>query len=556
MIRPLRTCIFVMLTWIFTTHCARVSSASGGKKDTIPPVLVIATPTNETLNFHHHKIRFKFNEYVKLNKVYNQLVISPPLKYRPEIIPLGLPSKKITIKIKDTLIPNKTYVFDFGKSVVDNNEGNPLIPFRYVFSTGNTIDSLEVEGTVVYAKSRKEAKNITVALYRADSTYHDSLVYKGRPLYIGNTLDSIAFKMTHLSKGTYHLVAIEDKNNDYKFQSKRESIGFLQSPITIPSDSTTYKLRLFRETPVFKVIRPIEQQKGKIFIGYHGNWGDTKIDFKKKIPKDFKYFMAPMKDKDTLILWHNAATKDSLFVHIKGKSVDSIYRVKLRKSKQDTLRVNAGISGTLHINDRFFLQATHPISKIDTSRIHIFDKDTTLVQFNYKVNPTKDKLFLDFKTSPKNKYYIQALPKSIIDFYGQTNDTIIHELRTMEKDFYAILDLQFSHIPSSEMIFWASLLDNSANIIARKELNSDYTVRFDHVIPGTYYVQLLLDANKNGMWDTGNFKKKIPPEEIINFGKPLKVRSNWELVEKLDVKAPIFIPKKGKEAKLERAFDF
>ena len=63
------------------------------------------------------------------------------MKQEPLILPTTA-SKFITIKINDTLQPNTTYSFNFGQSIADNNEGNPFNQFKYVFSTGDHIDSL------------------------------------------------------------------------------------------------------------------------------------------------------------------------------------------------------------------------------------------------------------------------------------------------------------------------------------------------------------------------------------------------------------------------------
>lgn len=548
--------LFTVCFLMVFSNCARVSSPSGGAKDTLPPIVIKTKPTYETKNFNAKRIQFKFNEYIKLNNIYKKIVVSPPLKYRLEIKPLGTPTKKITLKIKDTLRKNTTYVFNFGNSIVDNNESNPLKNFKYVFSTGNVIDSLKLIGSVAYAASRSMAKNITVALYHADSTYTDSIIYKAKPVYIGNSMDTVTFQLTHLRAGKYYMVALADSNGDYQYQPKKERIGFHKKPIQIPND-TVYKIKLFKEIPPFKVVRPIEQMKGKIFIGYKGNWSGTQIKITPPKPKKFKHFFEYSKKHDTIVLWHNAPAKDSLFVHIRGKKVDSIYRVKLRLSKQDTvLKIKSNISGVLHPRDTFTFVANHPITVIDTSKIHIFDKDTVLVPFKYDITPQKKEIKFQFKTQAKSKYYIQAMPKGFIDFYGFENDTIMQEVSTKDSEDYAILNLQFKNINTKAAI-WATLTDQAGKkIFARKMLQKDRSVLFENLLPQTYYVELLIDENNNGKWDTGDFLKKIQAEEIIYFQKPLKLRPNWELTEIMDAKNTVYKEIKGKKGDMEREFDF
>ena len=128
-------------------HCAKKGRPSGGPKDEDAPLFVVANPAHESTNFDKDEIRIYFNEFIKLRDLNKQLIVSPPLNPKnPSLItPQGSPSEYITIKILDTLKKNTTYIFDFGNSVEDNNESNQLERFKYVFSTGNYIDSLDFE---------------------------------------------------------------------------------------------------------------------------------------------------------------------------------------------------------------------------------------------------------------------------------------------------------------------------------------------------------------------------------------------------------------------------
>ena len=133
--------ISILLLIIIMASCAKRGSITGGLKDTIAPSLKMSFPKNFSSNFKEKQIKLEFDEIVILKTLSKQLVISPPMKYEPLIIPTTA-SKYITIKIKDTLKPNTTYSFNFGQSITDNNEGNPLNQFKYVFSTGSYIYSL------------------------------------------------------------------------------------------------------------------------------------------------------------------------------------------------------------------------------------------------------------------------------------------------------------------------------------------------------------------------------------------------------------------------------
>src|SRR5690606_23040147 len=113
--------------------CAKKGTPTGGERDTIPPTIVRSNPENYSINFTGDEIEIRFDEYIKLKDIGNELIISPPMEYTPIITPLST-SKTLKIKILDTLKPNTTYSFNFGNSIVDNNEENKYEYFKYVFS--------------------------------------------------------------------------------------------------------------------------------------------------------------------------------------------------------------------------------------------------------------------------------------------------------------------------------------------------------------------------------------------------------------------------------------
>ena len=152
--------------------CARRGRPEGGPKDEDAPILVNAKPLQFTTNFTAKEIKIYFDEYIKLKDLQKQLIISPPLKYQPIIKPLGTPSKYISIKILDTLKENTTYTINFGQSVVDNTEENVLNNFKYVFSTGDIIDSLSVSGVIKDSFEKEADKNVTIMLYEINDTFY------------------------------------------------------------------------------------------------------------------------------------------------------------------------------------------------------------------------------------------------------------------------------------------------------------------------------------------------------------------------------------------------
>ena len=179
-----------IIALIIAFSCAKRGSITGGLKDTLAPIMTQSLPKNLSTNFNGKVIKLKFDEYVKLKDVSKQLIVSPPMKNQLEISPQTA-TKEITIKIKDTLQPNTTYSFNFGNSIQDNNENNPLKQFKYIFSTGKYMDSLVLNAKTKDAINKKVDNFVSIMLYEVTDKYTDSIVFKEVPRYITNTLDSL-----------------------------------------------------------------------------------------------------------------------------------------------------------------------------------------------------------------------------------------------------------------------------------------------------------------------------------------------------------------------------
>ena len=187
----MRNLIYTVLSIVVISGCAKRGSPTGGPVDSIPPVLVNASPKINSINFDSEEIKLTFDEFVKLDKVADQLIISPPLeKTSYEVKPLSGVTKKVFLKFLDSLESETTYTINFGNSIKDNNEGNPLTFFNYTFSTGDEIDSLYIRGNISDAYNLETDDYVSIHLYRIDSIFNDSIIFNNRPTYISNSLES------------------------------------------------------------------------------------------------------------------------------------------------------------------------------------------------------------------------------------------------------------------------------------------------------------------------------------------------------------------------------
>jgi hypothetical protein len=231
--------LFFTITSIVGSSCAQIGMPTGGKKDTIPPVLVTASPKLKTVNFNDNKITLTFNEYIEVKDAQINVLVSPFPKKTPEV---SYKLKTVTLKLKDTLQPNTTYSINFGKAIIDLNEGNPLGNFTYVFSTGSTIDSLTLSGKVTLAESGKIDSTMLVLLYRNAT---DSTVQKNKPNYIAKLDGQGNFTFYNLPKDNFKIYALKDGDGGKTYNSKTELFAFLNSDISTTNQNDSIILNAF-----------------------------------------------------------------------------------------------------------------------------------------------------------------------------------------------------------------------------------------------------------------------------------------------------------------------
>ena len=198
---------------MFSTRCAQITPLTGGKKDATPPKALTYYPKNASLNFNSKVIEIQFNEYISLKDIVNQFIITPQTKEIPDIQAFG---KKLKIVFNETLLPNTTYKLAFGNAISDLNESNTIQNFEYIFSTGETIDSLKLSGKVISALDMQPVSKILIGLYERDA--EDSIVYKQKPLYISKTNEAGEFKFNYLPNTFFKIVS-----SSIKFSSRKNS---------------------------------------------------------------------------------------------------------------------------------------------------------------------------------------------------------------------------------------------------------------------------------------------------------------------------------------------
>ncbi|UUF15208.1 MULTISPECIES: Ig-like domain-containing protein [Flavobacterium] len=543
--------------------CAKRGSITGGLKDTLAPVLVSSVPKNFSTDFKGNEITLVFDEYVKLKNLNKQLVISPPMKNEPLIYPTGV-SKFLNIKIKDTLQPNTTYSFNFGQSITDNNEGNAINQFKYVFSTGPYIDSLKLRGSIKDSYEKKVDNFVSVMLYEANDKYKDSVIYKDFPRYVTNTLDSLrTFEFENLKAGKYLLVALKDKSSNNKYNPKDDKIGFIKHFITVPND-TVFDLELFKETLPLKAVKPIQASGNRLLLPYEGKQ-NFKINKPTIVLKNndqvLETIVTQFPKKDSLQVWYKPLKADSLSLEVSRDTYKKRFTFRVKDQKKDTMNIKAVQNGIINFRERFTLETETPLVKFDKSKIKLVNKDSTAVDFTTEYDEFNQKLYVDFKKEPQEKYNFTFFPGALTDFYEKTNDTLSYKLSTKEAADYGNLVLNLKNVKRFPII--VEITNKKGDEVLASEYSEGNTkIEFNLLVPTQFTVRIIYDDNKNKMYDAGSFLDKRYAEEVFYYQQEVDVRSNWDVDQSVDLSIP-YSPeiekkedekKRKKEEKQRKAF--
>lgn len=219
-------CLVIM---IMANSCANMIPPSGGPRDSLPPRLVIANPKDSATNVKTKNILLTFDEFVSLQNTEN-IIYAPVPKNLPQV---DYKLRNVTVRFKDSLEENTTYSIDFGNSIIDVNESNVAKNFRYVFSTGPTIDFRTYEGKVLVAETGKVDSTLIVVLHKNTS---DSAIKKLSPRFFTRIDGKGAFKFNNLPSGTFAAYIVNGKSYNKTFDSS-SLFAFRDSLVQIGSNS-------------------------------------------------------------------------------------------------------------------------------------------------------------------------------------------------------------------------------------------------------------------------------------------------------------------------------
>ncbi|MCH5327581.1 MAG: Ig-like domain-containing protein [Coprobacter sp.] len=573
------------------SSCANMARPGGGPKDETPPVFVKSDPLPNQVNVSKNKIEIEFDEIVLVEKVSEKVIISPPQKEMPLIRTSG---RKVTVELKDTLLPNTTYTIDFSDAIVDNNERNVLENFAFSFSTGPVIDTLQISGILLNAENLEPVTGMLVGIHaNLEDTAFTRLPFDRIALSDARG----AFSIRNITPGTYRLYALKDLNRDYRFDNATEDIAFLDSTVT-PSVETFLRadtlwtdtvtidtivvtqvaeyapkdilLKVFNENFKSHYLEKNERPSPRKFSLYFSAANDTLPEMKplnfehddwayieKNVTNDTIHYW--IKDSlvyqmDTLVFESRYMRTDSLMeLSMFTDTLKMIFRPKRtvsrereRKKKEEGeeaaapvvefLKMSPTIPSSLNVYDFLRFEYAEPVDSFDNSAVHLEIKNDTLwnpvTDFTFGQDSLKMRMFaLHHKWKPGEMYRVSIDSLAAVSIYGAPTDKFSQSFKVRTLEEYSNLYLATQGIKDSAYV----VLLNSNDVPVRSVPVVNGGAEFLYLDPGVYYARLFVDRNGNGKYDTGNYAEKRQPEDVYYYPKSLELKANWDVEQDWDV---------------------
>ena len=514
--------------------CAQIVAPTGGKKDTLAPIIVKMIPANQSRNFNGKQIDILFDEYVSVDNIQQQLSITPNLEgtYETKILPKGA-----RLIFDKPFKENTTYSLNFRNTFKDMNERNIAKNIKLVFSTGKIIDSIKVSGKVNNPLTNKPMMDVSVGLY----VYSDTLNPKKiKPYYFMKTDSSGIFTIENVAAGKYRIYAVTDVNNNLLYEEAKENLGLIRDTITLKSNLENLEINVAKMEKVPNKVLKVRTTSNYAYVDYSRVIKKVKLNFVDK--KDSMVYQQ-VEAKSIRIFNTNQVYTDTIKVKISvTDSLDRVFthdqkiKFKEKPKKNDgvkeefSMKTKPSNGEDIDLNEiGYTFIFTKPIKNYDLNKIE-FMNDTLvrvpIMEKDVKWNLEKTEMKININGKKAKDFVRLKMAKGTfisVENDSTSNFVSTHPIRDSEN--YGTISGEIKN--PRKKGFFVELLDEQYQVIQKVDNVLKYEFAF--VKAGIYYVRLTVDENQNGRWDSGDLEKNQIPE-IIKFSlDKIKLKQNFEL---------------------------
>lgn len=535
-----RTVIVVMMALLVAAiaGCAKQGYPSGGPKDEAAPKVLSAKPQNEVRGFDKRQFTLTFDEYVVMKDPDNNVLISPPMRQKPEYVAKG---KRLTVKLNDTLQPDATYLFQFKGAIVDYTEGNVLPSFEYVFSTGSRLDTMMLAGRVLGARDGKPWKEqVTVMAYKVGSgetgEEADTIATTQQPDYITRCDKDGVFAFHYIPAGSYRLVALEDKNRDLRL-GRGEAAAWEPTVVQASDSIDSGSVTLLRISPpdrrVQRVLKAEFSAPGRATIA-------TLLPMQQpQLAGDSLEWRLNAR-RDTMSVWFFNAKCDSALLVLSDTALQDTLKMRYRapkmrrrrgqsQQKQSEPMVKALCSGSSAFYDDLRLGFNTPVvAMADGAQVEVMRmKDSSVAQYALTLDSNGLGARIEATLKSGEEYSVKLRDSLFTDIFGSRSDSLEFKMTPMD---YGTITMNLTNHTGSPVVI--EVLDSRDTVVAQLCVKGTDNVSISHLKAGTYSLRAVLDDDGNGEWTAGDYLLDRQPEYVIYYNKTLQVREKWEIEER------------------------
>nr|WP_295935045.1 Ig-like domain-containing domain [uncultured Dyadobacter sp.] len=525
----LRTIAFAIVSLLIFGRCAQQVTPTGGKKDSIPPSLVESNPINKTLNFKGRKVELFFDEYVIVDNINQKLVITPeadnPYSYKQN-------GMSVLLTFKNQFKDSTTYTLNFGDAIKDFAEKNPAKNLKIVFSTGNSLDSGRVYGTLKDIKTNKPIFDALVGLYNVSDTLN---IAKQKPYYFSRTDSSGVFSIENIQTKSYKLVAIDDKNRNMLYNAKDERMGFLSKPVVAGTDSASYHINMFlSDNTLLKIQRTIPKVNNYSVI-FSKPLENVDVTFMNKDTLPYlleaggtlKFFNVEPHPDSTLV---KLAARDSLGKITEFEQKIAFQAQRGKERQRDPMSFTTLPEANKPVTNTFTykIMLSKPVRFIDEQKIALITDSLThepLNAFKWSWNKNHNVITIEAKSFAKDTVKWDIPKGSIISVEGDTLPKTMLRHPILKEEDYGIIRGRVTNADTATHIM-IDLVDEQYKVI-QTVYDSPYVFR--NIPQGKYFLRITIDKNRNKRWDTGEMDKDLQPEPIYYLPDKILLKANFEL---------------------------
>jgi len=563
---------------LFVLSCAKISSPSGGPKDTEPPVILKSLPENGTVEFTGKSFSITFDEFVVLDRITEKFMVSPPLATKPEV---KLKGKSLIVNWEDELADSTTYTFYFQDAIRDNNENNPIPNYQYVFSTGPFLDSLSLTGNVFNASDLEIVEDVTVIMY---SNLSDTAPRKVLPAYISRPEPSGGFMISNIKPGKYRLFALKDLNGNTRYDLDDEIFAFCDSVIDINPekyfglvpDTVTYKPAAATETTkpdkfVYGLHRlyAFQEAPKKQYLKFterKSSWG---IGFGMALPSDSgqvsmvlfeadsaSWYVEHNAARDTFMLWitnpevYNRDLIEGMltypFTDSTGTIISKTDTISFRYLKPPAPRggpgrtpglgITTNITGKIKPGTVPFFRSATPLAEPDTSLIRLtqtVDSVQQVMPYSFVRDSVSSRLFrLKAALEPGGTYSLLCNKGAFKDIFGVASDSVMYRISVATEEDYGSIKVSLTGYEGRVLV---QLTAEKDRVVRETAVQSPGVVFFPLLDKGKYRLKAIYDLDSDGRWTTGNYDLGRMPEPVSYYSGELEVKINWALEQDWDI---------------------